>query len=261
MDTDGDTIEIQKYLDAFKAHLKENKLTYKVLAERLDIAEVSVKRLCNSKTISLEKLIQLCRAADWSFSELVSQVQAETVTHHFFNDIQDEAFYQHPELLSYFSLLFYEGQSAEQIADAYDLDELSTYQYLRELERLQILTLGTNNTIRFLVKAPLGFTRHSKVLKQDMVDALAKTSEAIFNDQDDSQAFFLLKPLYISQALYRKLAEDIQELISRYAEISELSKDFSVQEGYYQIAVGASFETQEQEELAVIPRLSTNHFS
>ena len=62
--------QIDQFLAALKRALKSKNIIYRDLAESLDLSESSVKRILADKSISLERIEEICKACDLSFSEI-----------------------------------------------------------------------------------------------------------------------------------------------------------------------------------------------
>ncbi|MBO9666544.1 MAG: helix-turn-helix transcriptional regulator, partial [Bdellovibrio sp.] len=69
--------QIDQFLSALKRSLKAKNILYRDLAKALNLSESSVKRILSSKSLSLERLEEICRVADLSFAEVVKTANLE----------------------------------------------------------------------------------------------------------------------------------------------------------------------------------------
>ena len=69
--------QIDQFLAAFKSSLKAKNIIYRDLAKSLNLSESSVKRILADKSISLERIDEICRACDISFSEVCRNANFE----------------------------------------------------------------------------------------------------------------------------------------------------------------------------------------
>src|ERR1700743_74961 len=67
--------DIPRILTALKAALKAKNLTYKTVAERLNVHEATVKRNLNGRGLSLEFLERVCNLADLRIPELMEMAE------------------------------------------------------------------------------------------------------------------------------------------------------------------------------------------
>ncbi len=98
--------QIDQFLGSLKRALKAKNVLYKDLAKALSLSESSVKRILSNKSLSLERLEEICRAADLSFSEVVKAANLEeggqVVT---LSDEQEKALAENARLLHFFMML------------------------------------------------------------------------------------------------------------------------------------------------------------
>lgn len=217
-------IAIQHCLQAVKTALRERGIRYADLAAKLGVAEVTVKRMLNQTDISLERLLALTELAGLELPELLAAAK-RAPRHHLFTARQDQAFANYPHLMAYFGELFYRGKTPEVIASENDLDDVSSYLYLRELENLELIRLSAGDQVQFLVEPPLGFASDSLVLKQQLVTAIQQTCEAVMTpktaENNESRHFLSVKPLHLPTELYDKLLEELCACLDRFAKLSE----------------------------------------
>lgn len=225
MNSELNEYSIKRCLNKIKFALKERGITYSELALKMDLSEVTIKRMLNQSDISLDRLFTLSDICNLSLGELIESSRQNPQSHHLFTDIQDEEFFHFPHLLSYFSKLFYFNESPEKIAKENGLNDVSNYLYLRQLENIGLITLGPRNQVMFNVKPPLGFASNSKVLKQNISKFLQHTSDKVMDTDDEfskSASYFMrVKPLRLPQHLFEKLSEDLKKTLDKYAELSE----------------------------------------
>ena len=98
--------QIDQFLAAFKSSLKAKNIIYKDLAKSLNLSESSVKRILASKSISLERIDEICRACDISFSEVCRNANfEEDVSSYTITKEQEKILAENPRQLHYFILL------------------------------------------------------------------------------------------------------------------------------------------------------------
>ncbi|RXJ73687.1 hypothetical protein CS022_08070 [Veronia nyctiphanis] len=135
-----------RMLETLKSVLKSKGLTYKELAERCDMTEVTIKRLLNRPHIALDQLIQLCEAADTSMNDILWMME---------NDIskytsemsreQLKAQLEKPALMEVFIAIVAGSRRIQSLSDKFGINLPSAYIYARELEKLNFITLSGEN--------------------------------------------------------------------------------------------------------------------
>jgi len=109
-------------LEQLKGELKQHGLTYKQVAEAMDISESSVKRLFRDRDMSLSRLESICALMDFDISDLATRSdearrQITQLTR------KDEEALVGDEILFLIAVHLIYGWTFDQVMDAYDLDE------------------------------------------------------------------------------------------------------------------------------------------
>jgi len=203
-----------------KEQIKAQSLNYQTIADRLNISLLTVKRQLNGEDISLSKLLALCDAAEVNFSEIWQTVDETAVTHTIISDEQDSAFYNNPHLLSFFIELFQQKRTPEEIKQQWELTSASLHLYLRKLESLDLIRVTAQQKISFRVREPLGFGSESKVIRKEVANDLKQMSKRYGSGKEQSE-FMIAKPLKLSVEMREKMYQELWEIVSRYAELSE----------------------------------------
>src|SRR4026207_1916748 len=110
-------------VDALKRCLKMRGLTYRSLAERINLSEASVKRIFSERSFTLRRLEQVCGALEISVGELVRMVQQRRTRPTPRSREQEEALARDPALLSFFYLLL-NGWTEPEIQRGYEFEEM-----------------------------------------------------------------------------------------------------------------------------------------
>jgi len=203
-----------------KEMIKSRGINYQTIADRLNISLLTVKRQLNSEDISLSKLLALCEVSGLNFIEIWQSVDETSVVHSFINDIQDRAFYNNPHLMHFFFEMFQQKKTPEELKQQWNLTPASIHLYLRELEKLELIQVSPQQKITFKLKRPVGFGPNSKVIGKGISADLKKMSK-LFALGQEQEEFLVSKPMQLSNELRHKMYEELSELISRYAELSE----------------------------------------
>ena len=131
-------------VDVLRAELRAANLTYKTLAERIDMSESSVKRLFGQKDMPLSRLAQICQAAGIALEDVLRraadarpQADALTLT-------QETALVAKPRLLLV-AICCIGHWTFEQIVENYRLSDAECIAAMAELDRLGLIELRPMN--------------------------------------------------------------------------------------------------------------------
>lgn len=151
--------QLELLLEAIKLNLKRKGITYKELALLLDMSESSIKRLLNSKTLTLKKIEQICVATQTDFSEIISLAQFDLAQKDvIYTDEQEKAFSQNPRLF-HLQMLIEEGLDYKRILKNYKISETELQKLLLQLDRLKLIELHSKNVIRMTAKGMRRFKK------------------------------------------------------------------------------------------------------
>lgn len=131
-------------VDVLRAELRAANLTYKTLAERIDMSESSVKRLFGQKDMPLSRLAQICQAAGIALEDVLRRAadarpQADALTLP-----QETALVAKPHLLLV-AICCLGHWTFEQIVDNYRLTQPECIAAMAELDRLGLIELRPLN--------------------------------------------------------------------------------------------------------------------
>lgn len=206
--------QIDQFLSSLKRTLKAKNILYRDLAKALQLSESSVKRILSNKTLSLDRLEEICRVADISFSEVVKSAnleeanQAVTLT-----EEQEKALAENIRLLHYFMML-QDGKTPQKIEREYQISSVEAKKYLFLLDRLNLIELHPRDKVKFKRQGFLRFRRDGPVGK-----ALFEQTKSSYLNYDftpeDYLRFSFVKISLPTMAKYKakleRLMMDMQE--------------------------------------------------
>ncbi|OON60053.1 transcriptional regulator [Massilia sp. KIM] len=149
-------------LDVLRAQLRAAGITYKMLAERIEVSESSVKRMFGQKDMALSRLAQICQVSGIAMEDVLRgalenrpQLEALTLP-------QETSLVANPRLLLV-AICCLGHWSIEQILETYRLTEPECIKLLAELDRLGLIelkplnryTLRVSNAFRWLPDGPV----------------------------------------------------------------------------------------------------------
>lgn len=208
-------------LSKIKQSLKQKALTYAQVAKLLEISEPSVKRQLNSDDLSLCQLLKYCDIAGIGFAQLWAEAEARTPTINCFSAEQDLAFYHHPHLYQFFSQLVLARFDAATVQNQNQLNDASMHIYLRKLEILGVIRLGTGQSVTPLIEAPYGFGVESKVVRAELASVCDVLAKDLREKNKLIDIMVLAKPLKLPEVLRQKFHDKLHCLYAEYARLSE----------------------------------------
>lgn len=225
--------QIDQFLNSLKRSLKAKNVLYRDLAKALGLSESSVKRILSNKSLSLERLEEICRVADISFSEVVKSANLEEASQVFtLSDEQEKALAENVRLLHYFMLL-HEGKTAAKIEREYQISTAESKKYLFQLDRLNLIELHPRDKVKVKRNGFLRFRRDGPVGKA----MFEQTKSSYLNYDFRPEDFLRFSFLKLSPSTLAKYKTKLERLMFEMQEEGR----FEVEHGVSVVDMGVLF--------------------
>ncbi|MFP5518484.1 MAG: helix-turn-helix domain-containing protein [Bdellovibrionia bacterium] len=207
--------QIDLFLVALKKTLKRKNIVYRDLAQKLDLSESSVKRILSSKSLTLERLEEICRACDIQFSEICSLADFNGGdVDLFYSDEQERALAQNARLF-HFYILLEDGLSLGKILKVYDISESEAQKFLLQLDKLNLIELHPKNRVKVPHKGGRRFRKEGPMGKLLFDQARSSYLESSFQRNNEMLRFQMG---YMSPATVAKLKNKIEKFLGELRE-------------------------------------------
>lgn len=211
--------QTSQWIDTLKRCLKARGISYKDVAGALELSEASIKRLFSEQTFSMQRLEQVCRLVDISFSDLARlndmKYEQRMTT---LSIEQESALAKDAILLSYFYLLL-NGWNSERIAGRFDLDEPRQIRLLVRLDRLGLIELQPENRVRLLTARRIQWRREGPVRR--LYEREVK--QAFLHDRfAENTAHFGFESAELAPESARLIVRRLNRVIREFDELAEL---------------------------------------
>ncbi|MCW8928768.1 MAG: helix-turn-helix transcriptional regulator [Gammaproteobacteria bacterium] len=151
-------------VETLKLLLKSRGMTYRDIAQGLDLSEASIKRLFAEQNFSLQRLDQICQIIGIEISDLIKTMESQQYQLKELTVKQEEELVADTQLLLVVFVVL-NGWAYEDILQWYELSESDTIRCLARLDRLKIIDLLPNNRIRLRVAANFSWRRNGPIQK------------------------------------------------------------------------------------------------
>ena len=208
--------QIDQFLNAMKRSLKAKNIIYKDLAESLSLSESSVKRILSDKSISLERIEEICKACDISFADICKNANfEEDVDSYTLTKDQERILADNPRLLHYFVLL-YDGLSVARIEKDFDITPNESKKYLLLLDKMNLIELHPKDRVKLKNRVGvLRFRRDGAVGKALFTHAKNNYLNYDFNSEKDylrfSTNYFSAESIVKFKKKFDKIVAEIRE--------------------------------------------------
>jgi len=202
-------------LDALRGRLRAAGITYKLLAERIDVSESSVKRMFGQKDMALSRLAEICQATGIPLEELLRGALDTRPQLDALSLPQERSLVANPRLLL-MAICCLGHWNVEQVIDTYKLSEAECITLLAELDRLGLIELKplnryqlrVSNAFRWLPDGPVQHFFREHVVKDYFAGHFDGAGEAL-----------MCLPARLSHASAKELSLKIEQLAAELARL------------------------------------------
>lgn len=181
--------QINSVCETLKQLLKARNITYKDLAQALELSEANIKRIFSSQSFTLERLEQICKVMELNLSDLFL---LDTQKEHRLSQLSHE---QEGELISNKKLLLVavcarDGWSLHDITTCYQISEHECIKLLARLDRLKMLQLLPGNKFKLLIAQDFRWIPGGPLERFMNRDVIVEFMDGNFNEEQ-SFRFYL----------------------------------------------------------------------
>ncbi|OFZ45790.1 MAG: hypothetical protein A2381_09325 [Bdellovibrionales bacterium RIFOXYB1_FULL_37_110] len=204
-----------------KMILKSKKLSYKKLAGKVSFSESTLKNIFYAGNASLERIIEICNAAEIEFPDLVNLSSKEDESEFSFTLEQEKFLADHPNFYYYFREIFFEKKSLEEMERKFKLTRKTTLKYLKKLEEFKLLEVHPNNRIKFLKYGKLKWIYNGPWTKKMFPKYSQKVTELLIENLDNSDYYSSLVGYFsLPPATFLDFKREVNELEKKYKNIA-----------------------------------------
>jgi transcriptional regulator with XRE-family HTH domain len=210
--------QTRQVVEALKRCLKMRGLTYRTLAERINLSEASVKRIFSERSFTLRRLEQVCGALEISLSELLRMVDAGEGRPTTLSLEQEQALARDPALLSYFYLLL-NGWTEAEIRREYEFEDARLRALQARLLELELIEGRPRRGHRLRVGRQILWRKDGPVRRAYERQVKAEFLQSDFAGRGD---FFSWQPAELTAASIEILKRKLAQLQRDFLEMAEL---------------------------------------
>lgn len=209
--------------EVIKRELKKASLSYRDLSENMGVSEVSIKRMLNGhQSLSILRVSEISEIIQVSLSSIIAEAEKNIASVPLFTKEQDIAFTKSPELYTLLYSILSEKMNSKQLMNFYDLNESSMYLYLRELEKLDLISIISNLTFKLIVPRHIAFpdtSRFQIYYKNHVIDGLKRRVEYVNPLKKD--AYFITSKLRLTEEEFFEYNLKLEELMMNALKLSQ----------------------------------------
>lgn len=208
-----------KIVDMLKQELRTQGMTYRELAEQLDLSESTVKHMFSAKNFSLKRMDKACEILGLELTDLVGKLQAKSLK------LDQLTLENEKRLISELPLLIVAYcitnlWTMDDILQQYTISKTECIRCLVQLDRMQMIELQPDNKVRLLV------SNNFKWHKNGPIERFFRSS---VQDNFFSSAFNSDESLHMVK-IGDITDSSIQQLINRLENVGALYEELSTED-------------------------------
>jgi transcriptional regulator with XRE-family HTH domain len=209
-------------VNRIKILLKAKGKTYAQLADALSMTEAGVKRAFKQEAFSLKRLEQICTYLNISLDDLMDPDLTARGKSNTLTIEQDRILASDEKLFAFFYLLL-SGKSVSKIIANYDYDKKEVDRYLRQLDKVNVITLQPNGQYKARVSQNVAWPTDGLLasLYADQIKA-----DFLQSDFDNEAEQYWMLTGWMSSATLGILTRKMNQLIIELRELIKLDGRF-----------------------------------
>jgi DNA-binding Xre family transcriptional regulator len=204
-------------VDALRNELRKVGMTYKVLADKIEMSESSVKRMFGNKDMTLTRMAQICKMAEIEMEEVLRQATKVTPQVDSLSLVQERALMANPKLLLV-AISCLGHWTFEQIIETYTLTEAECLLCLIELDKLEFIELKPMNRYRLRVSPAFQWRSDGPVQAFFKGVVVPDYFDGNFNEAGEA---LMCVPTRLSVKSAKEIRQKVQHLAAEMARLQE----------------------------------------
>ncbi|MEQ1589063.1 MAG: helix-turn-helix transcriptional regulator [Gallionella sp.] len=211
--------ETTQLIATIKKKLKSQGITYRDLAQKLDLSEPSIKRILTSGRLTIDRLMQISDLLGYTLAELAKEATSEQPRLRTLTEKQEHEIVSEPQLLIV-AVCALNHWTSDEIVEYYQLTQAACIKYLLRLDKLRIIDLLPNNRIRINVARDFDWLPFGPIKQYFQSKGLPDFLASNFAQEDETMAF--VHGMFSDHAR-SQMQDELRRLRQKFAELHEAS--------------------------------------
>jgi transcriptional regulator with XRE-family HTH domain len=225
-DFDTFMTETTRLIATLKHRFKAVGLTYREVAQALDLSEASVKRLLGNGRMTVERLAQVCDLLGLTMAELLHEAESSTPRLHTLTPEQESRLVSDEKFLLV-TVCALNHWSVDDVVATYRLSAAECIKYLLALDRMGLIKLKPGNRIQPLVARDFDWLSGGPIRQYFSQRGLPDFMDSRFDTPDESMSF--VHGMLTKGALIQ-LNDELLKLRSKFAALHDQSSSAPLHE-------------------------------
>lgn len=208
-------LDYQRFLATLREVLKAKEVTYAVLAKKLGVSEVTVKRWLTGHGFSLQNIFAICDAIGVSFFDISALAKEDREIDYVLSLDQEKAFAKNPGLFGFLTQL-HRGEKPKTLAKVWNLKSAELFKVLRRLEKLDVLEVLENEDVRLKIKGNIRYAHQGPLAKAILRPQISQFLGHIDATLRNKDVCYHSAEVELSENHIKELVAEIHQLGAKY---------------------------------------------
>lgn len=197
-----------RIIDTLKRQLKVRGITYRGLADRLDLSESAVKHMFSTGNFSLRRLDDVCAVLELDIGDLVNISESQEPKIEQLSEQNEQEIVGDTRLLLVaYCLINY--WTFDEIIQRYEISMAEGLKYLRKLDRMKVIELQPGDRVRLLIANNFSWRKNGAIEKFFRSRVQSEFFSHHFQDDDSVR---IVKNGMLTQSAQRQLIERLNAM-------------------------------------------------
>lgn len=209
-------IQADRVIEILKKELKNKKMKYEDLAERLGMSVSGLKKSLASDDLSVSRLQKICEALGVPLVQVLAAADDEKVQDVYLTDEQETLLLKKADVFHlYWKLRFENVPLHKYIADAKSGRE-EVRGRLRQLEKVGLVRINPKGDLEFSDKGMIRWSNYGPLVEHLNRKWSAELIDSILTKKDPRNVLNLAL-LQLSEASFAEMKEELRQLLDKYS--------------------------------------------
>ena len=176
--------QVASLFENLKRELRAKGLTYKDVADHLELTESSVKRLFSQEDLSIQRLDKICELLGIDLGDLTNLDRRDSRSIDVMSEKQEREIVQDEKMVAV-SFLVYQGWTFEDILKHFQFSEPELIRMLALLDKLNLIELLPKNRIKLKVAHNLSWRKGGPIQRFYVEHFQSSFMKSYFRDENE----------------------------------------------------------------------------
>ena len=209
-------IRAETVLELLKKELKNKKMKYEDLADKLGMSVSGLKKSLSAKDLSLARLQTICEVLGISLVQLLTLADDAKVQDVYLTDEQESLLLKNPDIFHLYWKLRFEELPLHKYIQMSKVGRDEIRSRLRRLEKVGLVKIDAKGDLEFSDKGMIRWNNYGPLVEFLNRKWSAELIESILQKKDP-QIVLNLALLRVTEASFAELQNELRELVDRYS--------------------------------------------